>query len=271
MPELPEVEVTVRGIKCLINKEITKLTVRNSRFRRPVPSCLQRHVVGKSVRGVTRRAKYILIELPEGHILLHLGMSGSLRWSPLQDSPKKHDHVEFEIGGDLLLRFHDPRRFGCILWIESDPSQFHLLANLGIDPLDEEQFTGEYLKQASCRRKVAVKKMIMNSRVVAGIGNIYASEVLFRAGIHPTRGVKEISCTSYGKLAKCIRETMMEAIDAGGTTLKDWKNPKGNEGKFSQNLLVYGCENKCCKQCKTPIKKTVIGRRPTYFCPQCQT
>ena len=271
MPELPEVETTVRGISPLITgNKVTKLVVRDSRLRWPVPDTLESRVVGNRILSVRRRAKYILIEFGTGHMLLHLGMSGSIRLSSRDEPPGVHDHVELEITNDLLLRLRDPRRFGCVLWIEGDPAEFHLLANLGPEPLSEE-FDGEYLYSISRNRRLAVKSMIMDSRVVVGVGNIYASEALFRAGINPIRRVNRISVDRYRLLVKCIQNTMSDAIAAGGTTLRDFVNGTGEPGYFSQDLLVYERERMPCKLCATSISRRVIGQRSTYYCAKCQT
>ena len=271
MPELPEVETTVRGISPLITeKKVTQLVVRDSRLRWPVPDTLESRVVGNRIVSVRRRAKYILIEFGTGHMLLHLGMSGSIRLSSSDEPLGKHDHVELEISNDLLLRFRDPRRFGCVLWIDGDPTDFHLLANLGPEPLSE-GFDGEYLYAISRNRRLAVKNLIMNSRLVVGVGNIYASEALFRAGINPIRRANRISVGRYRLLAKCIQNTMSDAIVAGGTTLRDFVNESGEPGYFKQDLLVYEREGMPCKLCATAISRRIIGQRSTYYCGECQT
>lgn len=271
MPELPEVETTVRGITpYLVGRPITSVTVRDSRLRWPVPAALDRLVTGSVIRSVRRRAKYILVEFDHGHVMLHLGMSGSLRLSAQIEPPGKHDHVEFEIDGDLLLRLRDPRRFGCTLWIEGEPNEFPLLVQLGVEPLADE-FSSEYLYQAAKGRKAAVKNFIMDSRIVVGIGNIYASESLFRAGIHPMRSAGRISLKRYERLAGSIKQTLGDAISAGGTTLRDFVDGSGMPGYFKQELLVYECEGEPCSECGNPIQRRVIGQRSTYFCRVCQT
>ena len=272
MPELPEVETTVRGISPLMKgNTVTRLTVRESRFRWPVPDTLGSQIVGKRIDCIQRRAKYILIKVGGGHVLIHLGMSGSIRGSTIKEPPRPYDHVEFEINGDQLLRLRDPRRRGCVLWIDGDPDDFHLLANLGPEPLSKE-FNGEYLYAVSQKRRTAVKNMIMDSKVVAGLGNIYASEVLFRAGIHPTISVNRISVDRYRRLVKCIQKTMWAAIDAGGVTLRDFKSVTGQPGNFNQRLKVYQREGNPCKRCGTSINCTrVIRQRSTYYCEKCQS
>ena len=270
MPELPEVETTVRGISPLVTgNRITDLVVREHRLRWPIPDSLSSHILGKRVLGVSRRAKYILVEFEHGHMLMHLGMSGSLRFA-LKDEPLKlHDHVEFEIGGERQLRFHDPRRFGCVLWIDGDPAEHHLLNNLGPEPLTAD-FNAKYLFEQSRKRKVAVKHFIMDSHVVVGVGNIYASEALFRARIRPGTRASRIFTPGYQQLVTGIQETMKAALDAGGTTLRDYVNGSGSPGYFAQELLVYEREGEACRTCSTSIRRMVMGQRSTYYCPSCQ-
>ncbi len=271
MPELPEVETTVRGLApYLEGRTITAAIVRDARLRWPVPETLAEQAVGKSVRSVRRRAKYILIELPPGHVMVHLGMSGSLRLSSLDEPPAPHDHVEFEIDGARRLRLRDPRRFGCVLWIDGEPEDHRLLASLGVEPLTEE-FDGDCLYRVARQRKVAVKNFIMDSRIVVGVGNIYASEALFRAGINPRRAAGRISLERYGRLAGSIRETLQDAIAVGGTTLRDYVDGSGAPGYFKQDLAVYEREGKPCLACEKPIVRQVIGQRSTYYCRHCQT
>lgn len=271
MPELPEVETTVRGISPhLVGRQITSVTVRDFRLRWPVPAKLDQSVAGNTVRSVRRRAKYILVEFDHGHVMLHLGMSGSLRLSAQTEPPGRHDHVEFEIDGDLRLRLRDPRRFGCALWIEGEPSEFPLLAQLGMEPLTD-AFSGGYLYQAAKGRTAAVKNFIMDSRMVVGIGNIYASESLYRAGIHPVRSAGRISLKRYERLADSIKQTLSDAISAGGTTLRDFVDGSGMPGYFRHELLAYEREGKPCRECGGPIQRRVIGQRSTYFCKVCQT
>jgi len=270
MPELPEVETTVRGIApYLKGRIISAVKVSNSRLRWPVPTDLRARVVGQVVRSVRRRAKYILIELNDGHILIHLGMSGSLRMTPVTGHSRLHDHVEFEIDGAHLLRLHDPRRFGCVLWIGPKPETCQLLAHLGVEPLADE-FDGHHLYRAAQGRKVAVKNLIMNNRIVVGVGNIYASEALFRACIHPHRPAGRISLKRYSRLAQMIQATLDEAIRAGGTTLRDFVDGAGNPGYFVQNLQVYGRAGQPCVTCATMIKRKVIGQRSSFYCSHCQ-
>lgn len=270
MPELPEVETTVRGIApYLEGRIISSVWVRESRLRWPVPANLGQLVSGKIVKSVRRRAKYILIELNEGCILLHLGMSGSLRLTVAGETLKRHDHVEFEIDGKRRLRLHDPRRFGCVLWIGQCPEDSPLLAHLGVEPLADE-FCGDYLYRAARGRRVAVKNFIMNSRIVVGVGNIYASEALFRAGIHPIRSAGRIALHRYDRLADSICQTLSDAIDAGGTTLRDFVDGSGNPGYFKHDLKVYEREGEPCLKCTEPVRSARVGQRSTYYCQHCQ-
>ena len=270
MPELPEVETTVRGISPeILGRTVTDVIVRESRLRWPVPDALRNHVVGNVVSAAYRRAKYILINVGEGHVLIHLGMSGSLRIAASDEPPQTHDHIDIEIDIERRLRLRDPRKFGCVLWIPGDVSQFPLLARLGCEPLSDE-FGGNYLYPRSRNRKTAVKNFIMDSRVVVGIGNIYASEALFRAGIHPARRAQRISRQRYNNLAFCIKATLSDALLAGGTTLRDFVNGTGEPGYFSQKLSVYDRDGLACPNCSTPISRLVIGQRSTYYCKTCQ-
>ncbi len=270
MPELPEVETTVRGITPYIEGQpITDVIVRDSRLRWPVPEVLAQRVIGETVRSVRRRAKYILIELTQGHVMVHLGMSGSLRLSSPSEPPSPHDHVEFEIDGGYKLRLRDPRRFGSVLWVEGEPDEHSLLIHLGIEPLSQE-LVGSYLYSASRRRKAAVKNFIMDSRIVVGVGNIYASEALYHAGIDPRRAAGRISLLRYDSLSSSIQKTLRDAITAGGTTLRDFVDGSGNPGYFRHDLEVYDREGKPCFRCGREIARQVIGQRSTYFCRRCQ-
>ncbi|MDE0310561.1 MAG: bifunctional DNA-formamidopyrimidine glycosylase/DNA-(apurinic or apyrimidinic site) lyase [Acidiferrobacterales bacterium] len=270
MPELPEVETTVRGISpLLVGRRITNLVVRESRLRWPIPETLADHIINRQVTSVSRRAKYILIGVESGHILIHLGMSGSLRFAASGEHYKFHDHVDLEIDNERALRFHDPRRFGCVLWIEGNPAQFKLLRNLGPEPLAD-GFNADYLYAVSRARRTAVKNLIMDSRVVVGVGNIYASEALFRAGIRPGTRASRISRPKYHRLVKAIEDTLSDAITAGGTTLRDFVNGYGAPGYFRQELAVYERAGKACKSCQTPISRKTIGQRSTYYCRTCQ-
>jgi formamidopyrimidine-DNA glycosylase len=270
VPELPEVETTRRGIAPhLSGRRVASVEIREPRLRWPVPAALARELPGQPVRGVTRRAKFLIIESPVGHLILHLGMSGSLRVVSRDLPPEKHDHLDVVMDGGCCLRFRDPRRFGAALWTTDDPLEHPLLKNLGPEPL-EAQFTAEWLYRHSRRRRIAVKSLLMNSRMVAGVGNIYASEALYLAGIHPKRPAGRISLERYQRLVTAVREVLGNAIAAGGTTLRDFVNSDGNPGYFSQKLLVYGREDETCDDCGSHIRCRIIGQRSTYYCPRCQ-
>jgi|TARA_Y100000031_G_scaffold49427_1_gene56705 formamidopyrimidine-DNA glycosylase len=270
MPELPEVETTRRGIAPnLIQHKIVRVLVRMPNLRWPVPAELTQLLTGKTVNRVTRRAKYILLWVDGGSVLIHLGMSGSLGLVQADLTPGKHDHVDFFLDSGILLRFTDPRRFGSILWLASDPFEHPLLANLGPEPLSD-SFDGEYLHRRSRGRKVAVKMLLMNNRLVAGIGNIYASEALFVAGIRPDRAAGRISRTRYETLSACIKEVLNRAIEMGGTTLRDFLNADGRPGYFKQTLMVYGRADQPCTKCRKLLKQIRLGQRSSVFCSSCQ-
>ncbi len=270
MPELPEVETTVRGISPLVlGATITDVIVRQPRLRWPVTEGLAQIVIGERVDRISRRGKYMLFSIADGHMLVHLGMSGSLRLSPPGEPPGLHDHVEFQIDGAWRLVLRDPRRFGCVLWVPGPGERHRLLANLGAEPLGDE-FGGLYLYRASRGKKQAVKNLIMDSRIVVGIGNIYASEALHKARIHPRRRASLIAQHRYDRLASCVRSTLLDAIEAGGTTLRDFVSGASEPGYFSQNLLAYGRAGEPCSSCASPIARIVIGQRATYYCKRCQ-
>lgn len=269
MPELPEVETTRLGISpAILNKRIHKIIIRQPKLRYPIPEIISQKLIGNRFSQITRRSKYLLLDSTHGTLILHLGMSGNLRLVPLKTAAQKHDHVDI-IFDDVCLRFTDPRRFGLILWTQEKPEQHKLLKSLGPEPLSK-QFTAQYLQQQAKNRKVAVKNFIMDSHVVVGVGNIYASEALFLAGIHPECAANAVSAANYATLVKKIQFVLKKAIKAGGTTLKDFRNSDGKPGYFKQELQVYGRENEACYKCKTFIKKITIGQRSSYFCPRCQ-
>jgi len=269
MPELPEVETTLRGIAPhLEGHAIAAVVVRNASLRWPVPVEVGR-AQGQLVLSCRRRAKYLLIELERGGLMIHLGMSGSLRVCAADDAPRKHDHVDIVMDSGLCVRFNDPRRFGALLWWDADPEAHELLRDLGPEPLSD-AFSGAHLWRLSRGRKGAVKSFIMDGHVVVGVGNIYASEALFMSGIHPSRPAGRVSSARYDALAAAIRDVLAHAIRRGGTTLRDFVNSEGNPGYFAQELLVYEREGKPCFQCGTPIRRRVIGQRSSYFCVGCQ-
>ncbi len=243
--------------------------VRERRLRWPIAPNFEAAVRGQTVRAVERRAKYILIRFDTGTVILHLGMSGSLRLVKLDTPPKTHDHWDIRVDSGWLLRFHDPRRFGSLHWTEVDPALHPLLAKLAPEPLSAE-FDGEYLYRATRKRSVVIKQFIMNSQVVVGVGNIYASEALFRAGISPRRAARRLTRKEATVLAKAIKDVLGEAIKIGGTTLRDYVNADGAPGYFRQKLFVYERKGAACRVCKSPVKQFVQGQRSTYWCPTCQ-
>ena len=270
MPELPEVETTRRGITpAVAHRVLQRAIVREPRLRWRVPPSFAMDVAGQQVRDVRRRAKYLLFDLERGAIILHLGMSGSLRLQPSDAPALLHDHVDLVLDSGMCLRLNDPRRFGSVLWTPDDPLQHPLLASLGPEPLSNE-LNGPYLAKTARRRSVAIKQFLMNARVVVGVGNIYASEALFRAGIRPRRTAGRLRGEEFDALATAIKAVLKDAIRAGGTTLRDYINPQGMPGYFRQKLYVYERVDQPCRVCRTPIKHLVQGQRSTYFCPTCQ-
>ncbi|MGI2324662.1 MULTISPECIES: bifunctional DNA-formamidopyrimidine glycosylase/DNA-(apurinic or apyrimidinic site) lyase [unclassified Methylococcus] len=270
MPELPEVETTRRGIAPHIaGRRIVDVRVREARLRWPVPADLGETLTGRRLTDVRRRGKYLLLDFDEGTLIAHLGMSGSLRICKPGFPPRKHDHVDLVFEGDICLRYHDPRRFGCLLWTAEPPERHPLLAALGPEPLDK-AFDGAHLHRLAAGRNTAVKSFIMDSRVVAGVGNIYANEALFRAGIHPARPAGKISLARYRNLGEHIAEVLATSIEQGGTTLRDFVNESGAPGYFKQVLRVYDRAGQPCRVCGEPIRCMRLGQRATYYCPRCQ-
>ncbi len=268
MPELPEVETTLRGIEpYLRNREIQRIDVREPRLRWPIPAAVQQACLQR-VLSVRRRAKYILIGLETGSLLLHLGMSGSLRVLTEQVSPGKHDHFDIVLNRSTTL-FNDPRRFGVLLWCDQPVGAHPLLASLGPEPLSK-NFSGAHLYRRSRGRKLAIKNFIMDGKVVVGVGNIYASEALYMAGIHPARAVCRVSMARYEALANAIRDVLARAISQGGTTLRDFADSSGSPGYFAQELLVYGRAGQACFQCGAELRQKVIGQRSSFYCVSCQ-
>jgi formamidopyrimidine-DNA glycosylase len=243
--------------------------VRDRRLRWPIAAEFEAAVRNQLIRSVDRRAKYLLIRLETGTVILHLGMSGSLRLVSGGTPPKAHDHWDLVLDSGMVLRFHDPRRFGSLHWTEEDPAQHALLKKLAPEPLSDE-FNGEYLFKVTRRRAVAIKHFIMNSQVVVGVGNIYASEALFRARISPRRAGRRITRAEAAKLAKAIKDVLEAAIKIGGTTLRDYVNADGAPGYFRQKLFVYERAQQACRVCKSPVKQFTQGQRSTYWCSTCQ-
>lgn len=270
MPELPEVETTRRGIAgSLTGRRVDGVTIRDRRLRWPVTRGLEVRLTGQTITDVARRAKYLVIRTETGFAVAHLGMSGSLRIVRSDVAVQKHDHYDIRMDSGDILRFNDPRRFGCLLWSRGEPAAHPLLAKLGPEPLGDD-FSGTYLYAASRGRKVAIKQFVMNSQVVAGVGNIYASEALFLAGIHPKRAAGRIGPERMETLVQAVKTVLAKSIRVGGTTLRDYYNGNGQPGYFSQELQVYGHAGEPCKRCRTPIRQVVIGQRSTFYCPDCQ-
>ncbi|MGI9212026.1 MAG: bifunctional DNA-formamidopyrimidine glycosylase/DNA-(apurinic or apyrimidinic site) lyase [Methylococcaceae bacterium] len=270
MPELPEVETTCRGIRPhILNQTVEQIVVREHRLRWPVTGDWIAALPGAVVTQVWRRGKYILLDTTYGTLILHLGMSGSLRITTPEMPPRRHDHIDLVFAHGVCLRFHDPRRFGCLLWTETNPAQHPLLAELGPEPLAAD-FTGDYLAARADKRTQAIKTFIMDSHQVVGVGNIYANEALFRAGINPARPAGQLSGSDHERLSAAIRSVLAAAITMGGTTLRDFVNESGAPGYFSQTLMVYGRTGQACRVCGQAIQTTRLGQRATYWCAVCQ-
>ena len=276
MPELPEVEVTRLGIQPhLEGRKVTAVKIVDGRLRWPVPSNLPKLLPGQKIVTIERRGKYLLVEMDTGHLILHLGMTGTLRVLPSNEALKTHDRVTFEFG-KLSLRLHDPRKFGAVLWHPKSKGpieQNTLLQKLGVEPFSPE-FSGEHgtdvLYQHSRKRSVAVKQFLLAGQAVVGVGNIYCSESLFEAGIHPAKAAGKLTRPQCSRLASAVRSILKKAIDAGGSSLKDFVNSEGDPGHFMMQTKVYDRKDQPCKVCKTPIKQMVQGQRSTYYCSQCQ-
>lgn len=270
MPELPEVETTRRGIEPYVQgQRVTAVRIRQPRLRWPVPDEITR-LTGQTVHKLTRRGKYILLHTDAGVALIHLGMSGSLRIVDPDLEPRKHDHFDLVMENGRAVRYHDPRRFGALLWAEEEePQQHALLRDLGPEPL-EDGFDGEYLYRLSRTRTVSVKEFIMNSHIVVGVGNIYANEALFLAGIDPRRSAGRVSRERYIALAQAIRHVLAHAIERGGTTLRDFVREDGAPGYFQLELKVYDRTDQPCARCHTLIRHITQGQRSSWFCPVCQ-
>jgi len=269
MPELPEVETTLRGIEPHVcDQYIEKVILRETRLRWPISAEVS-GLQGRQIRAVSRRGKYLLMHLDQGNLIWHLGMSGSMRILPTGSAAEKHEHVEFQLSNGRSLKFRDPRRFGALLYCTQDPLQHRLLQQLGPEPLSE-AFDTDYLYQCCRKRSAAIKPVLMNSHIVVGVGNIYASEALFLAGIRPTRAARRISKQRIARLVKAVRDTLAAAIGHGGTSLQDFTQVDGKPGYFSQELQVYANRGEC-KTCGKPIKQLVQAQRSSYYCPGCQS
>ncbi len=272
MPELPEVETTRRGIlPHMQGKTVADVIVRQPKLRWPVPADLAQQLAGSRIVHIRRRAKYLLFELAHGVMLLHLGMSGSLRVYPEGSAPppEKHDHIDIIATDQTVLRLRDPRRFGAVLWFAGAAEQHPLLQHLGPEPLQDE-FSAGYLKTALSRRKSAIKTVLMDNKIVVGVGNIYANEALFAAGILPMRRADRVSDEECRRLVDEIRAVLQRALEAGGSSLRDFLHSDGQSGYFQQQYNVYGREGEPCRQCGVPIVRKVIGQRSSFYCPHCQ-
>jgi formamidopyrimidine-DNA glycosylase len=275
MPELPEVEITRRGLLSLVGKVVESVTIRNPSLRWPIPKHLLQTLPNQTLRGLVRRAKYILCEFDSGVLLLHLGMSGSIQLLDCNYPPEKHDHFDIGFKPDIeftngqVLRLHDPRRFGAVLWIDGKDNNHPLLNNLGPEPL-EDAFEAKYLLKTLSNKTLAIKNAIMDGHVVVGVGNIYASEALFRARIHPETSANKLSLKQCEKLVAEIKNTLNDALSAGGSSLRDFFGTDGKPGYFQQEYFVYGRTGEICKVCAKLIKCIRLGQRSTFYCDQCQ-
>lgn len=272
MPELPEVEVTRRGIAPhLTGQTIREVVVREPRLRWRVPAEVQA-LAGRTIRSVSRRGKYILVDCGDGHLILHLGMSGSLRILQPGTPPGKHDHFDLIVGGGRggkLLRLRDPRRFGAVLWTIGNVADHKLIAGLGVEPLLA-AFNAAHLHALTRGHRVAIKQFLMDGKKIVGVGNIYANESLFRAGINPRSKSGRLSMARGAKLVEMIKDTLESAIRAGGSSLRDFVQSDGSSGYFQQNYWVYDRAGEACRRCRTPIRRMLMGQRATFYCPACQ-
>jgi len=270
VPELPEVETTLRGIEPhILNLPIKRISIRESKLRWKVPEEeLKKNLLGNHFSSIKRRAKYLILNSKEGSLLIHLGMSGSLKILFEEVMPQKHDHIDIVFKNNCLLRFTDPRKFGSFLW-SKDPEDHPLLKDLGPEPLGN-SFSGEYLFQVSRKRKVPLKSFIMNAKVLAGVGNIYASEALFLSGIRPQKRAGNLSRNQYNLIAFSIKELLQNSIEKGGTTLRDFVGSDNKPGYFKNELMVYGRAGKACKNCSSQLKEIRLSQRSSVYCPKCQ-
>jgi formamidopyrimidine-DNA glycosylase len=275
MPELPEVETTRRGIEpCLIGHRIAGVIVRNPNFRWPIPDDLEKILTSLPIHAVKRRAKYLLLDCGKGTLIIHLGMSGSLRLLLASSSqktilPQKHDHLDLILDSGAILRLRDPRRFGAVLWEPGDVKYHPLLSDLGPEPLSD-AFNAKMLYNKTRDLRISIKMLLMKNRVVVGIGNIYANEALFRAGINPRIAAGRIGMNRYKKLVQNVKEVLVMAIEAGGSSLRDFVNSDGKPGYFQQQYWVYGRAGQACRKCGATIKQIKQGQRSSFYCPSCQ-
>ncbi len=271
MPELPEVEITKQGIEpFLVGQTIEKIVLRNLKLRWPIPKDLCKVLQGLEIRSIKRRAKYILIDCSAGWLIIHLGMSGSLRvLSSFHEAPTKHDHYDLYTANNTIIRYRDPRKFGALIWTASNPYDHRLIKHLGPEPMDE-AFNRDFLYQKLRTRSSSIKLQIMNNQVVTGVGNIYANESLFHAGISPTRQAYKVTRPKLELLIVAIKTTLERAIRAGGSSLQDFYLTDGSTGYFQQQYMVYGRAGEPCHKCKAIIRSVAIGQRSSFYCPKCQ-
>lgn len=269
MPELPEIEITRLGIAPFVEgRKITGVTIRERRLRWPVARGLEKRLIGCELRQIVRRGKYLLFDCGAGWLIVHLGMSGSLRIVPRRAAIRPHEHLDI-VFGETTLRLRDPRRFGAVLWTARHPDRHRLIAGLGVEPLSE-AFTDDYLFGATRRRKASVKQLLMNNAIVVGVGNIYASESLFRAAIAPRMSAGRLRRDQCARLVRAIRETLHAALAAGGSSLQDFVHSDGSRGWFQQQHFVYGRAGLPCRVCGTTIASERLGQRSSFYCPACQ-
>ena len=270
MPELPEIETICRDISpYLVNKQIKNIIIRNRNLRWPITNNLEKNLKNQTINKITRRGKYILFNCTNGTLIIHLGMSGKLTILHKNINFQKHDHLELRLSNKIILRYHDPRRFGSIHWTVENPAKFKLLKNLGVEPLTHENLD-LYLFNNSKKRCCTIKSLLMNAKIIVGIGNIYANEILFQANILPTRQANKINLLEYKKITKAIKLILDKAIINRGTTLRDFVDGKGKQGNFQKQLYVYGRNGMPCKKCATILKELYLNQRVTIFCPICQ-
>jgi formamidopyrimidine-DNA glycosylase len=270
VPELPEVETTRRGLEPYLNgRHIEKIVIRDRRLRWPIAGDLEKHACGSLIHSIGRRGKYLLLQCDDGWIIMHLGMSGRLRVLPQAVAPSKHDHFDLVLSSGAVVRYTDARRFGALLWTSEDPAQHPLLCNLAPEPL-EDAFDAQWLHARLRGRDTPIKLAIMNNEIVTGVGNIYANEALFRARIHPRTRAGRLSMQRCENLVRAIRQTLLDAIGAGGSSLRDFFGADGSPGYFQQNYAVYARQDEPCRVCGAPIRSGRLGQRSTFYCTRCQ-
>jgi formamidopyrimidine-DNA glycosylase len=270
VPELPEVETTRRGLAPLVcGEKVRGVTIRNHALRQPIPHRLAGILTGRRIDALERRGKYLLFRAGDGTLIVHLGMSGRLWVVSAGTAPEKHDHFDLKLTNGMIVRYRDPRRFGLILWQRGDPLAHRLLSTIGPEPFSA-AFDAAWLHRNTRTRSGAIKSTLMDSHLVAGVGNIYASEALFRARINPKLPARRLSVARCATLVRTVRETLADAIDAGGSSLRDYVNSKGEAGYFQNDFSVYDRAGHPCRVCETPIRSVVLGQRSTFYCPHCQ-